>query len=222
MAEAAEKDSGKEKKKGSKLPMIVGMVVMLAAGGFFGMKMKGGGKHVKPEVKLSKEKPVDLKEFLVNLKDRNVLCRAEISLGLAEGVDAKGMEDQTPVIRDAVNMVLQSESIADVSTPQGMKLLKIKLAAAINEAYDQVEGKKDPAASDDATDDSSKDGSKDGSKDAKSDAKGDAKAGGAGGNSAAKADASTAKGGIVMPKHADWDSDTGPVLKIYFDSFATE
>ena len=185
-----------EKKKGGKLPLIIIVVVVLAGGGFFGMKMKNGGKAKKPEVKLSKAKPVDLKEFLVNLKDHSVYCRAEISLGLADGVDSKGLEDQTPVIRDAVNTVLQSESLAEVSTIDGIGTLKRKLAAAINKSLDEVDGKTDPASSQDSPNTT--------------------------GGSTGSTQISKLKKASGVFKHPDWDSDTGPVLKIYFDSFATQ
>ncbi len=187
------------KKKGGKLPVIVIAVVLLAAGGFFGLKMKNGGKGKKPEVKLSKAKPMDLKEFLVNLQDHNVYCRTEISLGLAEGVDEASLKDQTPVIRDAVNGVLESETLQQVSTVAGLKLLKQRLARHINKALDEVMDKKDPAADTAASKDAP---------DAKS-AKADSKQKGQSSQDAA-------------PTHPDWDSQTGPVLKIYFDSFATQ
>lgn len=189
------------KKKGGKLPIIVVAVVVLAGGGFFGLKMKNGGKGKKPEVKLSKEKPLDLKEFLVNLKDHTVYCRTEISLGLAEGVDSKGLEDQTPVIRDAVNTVLQNESLQDVSTVQGLAALKQKLAAQINLELNEVTGKKD-------ADSASKDDFSDDSKDST--------------DSKAKKDSTSAAAATSTKDHPDWDSQTGPVLKIYLDSFATQ
>lgn len=190
------------KKKGGKLPVIIVAVVVLAGGGFFGLKMKNGGKGKKPEVKLSKEKPLDLKEFLVNLKDHSVYCRTELSLGLAEGVDSKSLEDQTPVIRDAVNTVLQNESLQDVSTVQGLAVLKQKLAAQINLELNEVTGKKD------ADSDKSADASGNSKADSKTDPKG------------AKGDASTPTD--TAPIHPDWDSQTGPVLKVYIDSFATQ
>ncbi len=204
MSEAAQEPteaSADAPKKKSKLPMIIALVLILGGGGFFVMKMRGGAAK-KPEIKLSKEKGVELKEFLVNLKDKGVYCRTEISLGLAEGVDAKGVEDHEAAIRDAINLRLTSKSLSEVDSAEGLVTLKREIAADLNKVLEE----KKPADAD--ADKSDEEDAK------KDDAKKDAKAGDK------KETAKDVK--PAPPVHPDWDSDTGPVLKIYFSSFATQ
>jgi flagellar FliL protein len=196
-------------KKKSKLPLIMGLVLILGGGGFFMMKMKGGAK--KPEIKLSKEKAVELKEFLVNLQDKGVYCRTEISLGLAEGVDAKGVEDHEAAIRDAINLRITSKTLAQVDNVAGMIELKHEIATDLNKILEEKKPDADKAADDKKADEDTK---ADGKSDDKSSDNADAKA-----NEKKKADA---KKEPEPPKHPDWDSETGPVLKVYFSSFATQ
>lgn len=174
-------EAGAKSKKGGKMPLIVVLVAVVGAGGFFGMKMKSGPAK-KPEVKLSAEPAVDFKEFLVNLKDRGVYCRAEISLGTAEGADAKAIADHTAAIRDVINLRLASKTLDQVSTLAGLKLLKREIAFDANTALLGFDPK--------------------------------------------GADALKALKNPDDPKtkfdKSDWDSDTGPVLEVYFDSFVTQ
>jgi flagellar basal body-associated protein FliL len=191
MSEEA-KPEGK-KKGGSKLPVVLVLGLMLGAGGFFGMKMRGGdAKPKKPEVKLGKEKPAELKEFLVNLADRGVFCRTEIALGTAEGADPKLIEDHEGPVRDAINLCLKSKTLAQVSTVEGLKKLKREIAADVNEALAPFDANAEKGDKGDKAD--------------KSDSK----------KTEAKKEADS------KPEHPDWDSDTGPVLKVYFSSFATQ
>jgi flagellar basal body-associated protein FliL len=182
-----------KKKGGSKLPVVLVLGLMLAAGGFFGMKMRGGdAKPKKPEVKLGKEKAAELKEFLVNLAGNTGYCRVELSLATAEGSDPKLIEDHEAQVRDAINLCLKSKSLAQVGSVEGLKKLKREIAAAVNDSLNTS----DPAKSED--------------KSGKSDEK--------------KADEkkSEEKKADEKPEHPDWDSDTGPVLKVFFSSFATQ
>jgi flagellar basal body-associated protein FliL len=170
----------------SKFPIIVILLLVLGGGGFFTMKLRGGPAK-KPEIKLSSEKPVELKEFLVNLHDRGVYCRTELALGVAEGVDPKSLDDHMSLIRDAVNLRLTSESLANVRTPAGLEKLKRQLASDINADLNALDPKKAQSA-------------------------------GASTDKAKTTDPDKA----APPEHPDWDSDTGPVLKVYFNSFATQ
>ena len=185
------------KKKKSKLPIILVLVLVLGGGGFFAMKMRGGSK-AKPEIKLGKEKPAELKEFLVNLRDQGVYCRTEIALGLAEGAKATAIEEHEAAVRDAINLRITSKSLSDVNTVEGMKQLKRDIAADLNKILAEP---KDEKKSDDANADGPDDTSP-----VKKDAK----------------DTKAEPDKAAEPVHPDWDSDTGPVLKVYFNSFATQ
>jgi flagellar basal body-associated protein FliL len=182
------------KKKKSKLPIILILVLVLGGGGFFAMKMRGGTK-AKPEIKLSKEKPAELKEFLINLRDPDVYCRTEIALGLAEGVKPTIIDEHEAAVRDAINLEITSKKLAEVNSPAGMMQLKRDIAADLN----KILAEPDDKSADDA--DTSGD-TPPASKEPKD----------------AKADASKP----AAPVHPEWDSDTGPVLKVYFNAFATQ
>lgn len=192
-------------KKKSKLPIILVLVLVLGGGGFFAMKMRGGKPKV--EIKLGKEKPAELKEFLVNLRDQGVYCRAEIAIGLAEGAKATIVEEHEAAVRDAINMRISSKRLAEVNTIEGLRQLKRDIAADLNKILAEPKEEKKPA--EDANAD-----------DAKADDTADKKDGKTAPKKAEpKADEPEAP---AAPKHPDWDSDTGPVLKIYFSSFATQ
>ena len=185
------------KKKKSKLPIILVLVLVLGGGGFFAMKMRGGGK-AKPEIKLSKEKPAELKEFLVNLRDQGVYCRTEIAFGLAEGAKPTVIDDHEAAVRDAINLRITSKKLSDVNTVEGLMQLKRDIATDVNKILaEPTEEQKPDDANADGTDDATP---------PKKDAK----------DPKAESDKPTA------PVHPDWDSDTGPVLKVYFNSFATQ
>ncbi|HLK16978.1 MAG TPA: flagellar basal body-associated FliL family protein [Fimbriimonadaceae bacterium] len=179
-------------KKKSKLPIILILVLVLGGGGFFATKLRGG--KPKPEIRLSKEKPAELKEFLINLKTKDVYCRTEVAIGLAEGTNPKLIEEHEAAVRDAINMCLMSKELTDVNTFDGIAKLKREMAADLNKVLAEP---KDDKKGDDSAD------AADASADPKTDPKAD-----------------PAK--PAPPQHPEWDSDTGPVLKIYFSSFATQ
>lgn len=167
-------------KKKSKLPIILILVLLLGGGGFFVMKVKGGKK---PEIKLGSDKAVELKEFLVNLRDPGVYCRTEIGLVTAEGTDPKLIEDHMSAVRDAINLRLSSKTLHQLQGTAQLKVLKREIAKDVNAAL-AVDGNAPGAAKSD--------------------------------------DPKPADSKPTPPLHPDWDSDTGPVLKVYFDSFATQ
>jgi len=198
------------KKKGGKLPMIVIMAVVLGAGGFFGMKMRAPKDVKKPEIKLGKVVP--LEEFLVNLSDGSTYLRTTISLHMKDGLEmeAGGKEGgegkgggggEMDIIRDAVIGVLTSQSPEGVRSLAGKKKLRAQIAEAVNKQLEEIEAQK-----------------KDGKKEGDSSGGGDKKEeGGKDGKEAAK-DGSKEE----SKAHPDWDSQEGPVLKVYFTSFATQ
>jgi flagellar basal body-associated protein FliL len=185
-----------KKKKGGKLPLIIGIVALAGGGGFFAAKGAGGSKPAEKKVELGEIAP--LGEFLVNLSDGRTFLRAEISVHVAKGEHLDphaaggggghgGGEAAPPApIRDAVIEVLTSQSLASVSSVAGKARLKKQLAAAINEAAHALH----PAEP-----------GKEKGKDEKHDEE--------------KADKKESG-------HKDWDAADGPVLKVYFTSFATQ
>jgi flagellar basal body-associated protein FliL len=73
-------EAAEGKKKKGKLPMIIAVVAVLGGGGFFAMKGKGEPKE-EPEISLGEVVPVG--EFLVNSRG-GAFIKAEISLHLAK------------------------------------------------------------------------------------------------------------------------------------------
>ncbi|MCO5297974.1 MAG: flagellar basal body-associated FliL family protein [Fimbriimonadaceae bacterium] len=191
-----------KKKKGGKLPIVIALVAVLAGGGFFMMKAKGG-KHEPPPLKLGAIEP--LKEFLVNLKEGNVYLRTEIALHFKEGFKKEELDKSLPAVEDAIVTLLGARSSTEIRTLDGKAKLKRDLAEAINKVLEAAEKAAHPeeAAEEEPA---AKDGEKQTSD------KKDPKAG------------KEAKHDEEPPKdlHPDWDSQTGPVLKLYFTSFATQ
>ena len=186
MAEAP-KEGGKKK---GKMPMIIGLVLMLVAGGFFGMKLGGGGKKAEPKIELGEVVP--LGEFLVNLSDGRTFLKTDVSVQISKtghldeskGGGEHGAKAEAPAaVRDAVVAVLSSKSLDQVSSPEGKLALKKAIAKAINavapheaEGGDKADKKHKKKAEDEEEE-------------------------------------------VVDPT---WDSQTGPVLKVYFTTFATQ
>lgn len=127
------------KKKG-KMPMILAIVVMVAAGGFFGSKVGGSKEKVEPKIELGEIVPMG--EFLVNLKDGHTFLKADISVQVGKdmhleekgGGGHEGKAEPPAPVRDAIISVLTSKSLEDISTPEGKAKLKKEIAKAINAA----------------------------------------------------------------------------------------
>lgn len=121
-----------EKKKGGKLPIIAALVLVLGAGGYFGMKGSGGSAAAEeePEIKMGDSAPIG--EFLVNLADGRTYLRAAVALHFDATFDAKHLDSDMPVIQDAILMVLSSKSLEDVRSLDGKQKLKWEIAAKVN------------------------------------------------------------------------------------------
>ncbi|MFN3684638.1 MAG: flagellar basal body-associated protein FliL [Fimbriimonadaceae bacterium] len=180
MAEQAEAAAGK--KGGGKLPILIVLALVLGAGGFFAMKMKGGGEaKAEPEVKLGKIEELD--EFLVNLSGGTSYLRARIALHLAEGTKEEEVKGNLPAIRDAIILTLTNKTLREVETLDGKRKLKREIAAKVNGlleglSHDESKKKKRKKSKEDEEE--------------------------------------------TEPEHPDWDSDEGPVLKVYLTDFATQ
>jgi flagellar basal body-associated protein FliL len=122
-------------KKKSKLPIILVLALVLGGGGFYGTQMKGKGKEKEEEqlVKLGKE-TIDLGEFLTNLADDRTYVRTEISIRGDEKFAAKDVEANKAAIETAVTGTLRSLTIEDLRNDRTLRVLRRRLAKAINSA----------------------------------------------------------------------------------------
>ncbi len=192
MSDKAEKGEGK--KKGGKLPIILVLVLVLGGGGFF--MSKKGKKEEEPAVKLAKvDQLVDLKEeFLINLAGGQSYLRCKVQLHPADGVAKADLEKAAPVIIDSIYSRLRRTTIRTVNHPDGVRLLKRQLAADINYKLNSVlPGKEEPKKK--------KKGKKD------------------------EDEGPPQITQLPDPEELeepDWDSDEGPILKVYFTAFATQ
>ncbi|MCE9558055.1 MAG: flagellar basal body-associated FliL family protein [Armatimonadetes bacterium] len=132
------------------------------------------------------------KEFLVNLREQDSYLRTEIAVQLKEKVDPKAFEKVLPAIQNAFVMRLGGLSKADVVTMEDRTRLKRILARDANEVLKLVMPAKEEV------EETKKEKEK-----------------------REEHEAEMAKPGY-KPEFPEFDSDTGPILKIYFTSFATQ
>lgn len=199
--EAAREQAAPAKGKKGKLPLILMLAVVLGGGGFFMMKGKGG-KAAKPEVKLGKIAKIE-EEFLIPLMGQGNYLRTNISFHFKEGFDDHAFVDQIDAVRDAINMKLKSKYLKELESLDDIRALKKELAKEVNELLHHDDHGAEGADAAKPADEGK--GHGDGHEAEKSKAKGKAKP------EAPK-----------EPKHPDWDSQEGPVLKVYFTTFATQ
>ncbi|MCX7799455.1 MAG: flagellar basal body-associated FliL family protein [Fimbriimonadales bacterium] len=184
MAEEAKAAGGK--KGGGKLPILIVLALVLGAGGFFAMKMKGGGeKASEPELKLGKIEELD--EFLVNLAGGGSYLRARIALHLAEGAKEEQIKGNLPAIRDAIILTLTNKTLREVESLDGKRRLKREIAAKVNGLLEGLSEEEKPSK-----------------------------------KKRKKSADEEADAAQEEPENPDWDSDTGPVLKVYLTDFATQ
>jgi flagellar basal body-associated protein FliL len=115
------------KKKG-KLPVILVLLLVLGGGGFFMMKGKSGPK--KGEIKAGEAAPID-KEFLVNLSGGSSYLRSEMALQIRDGFAKESLDAEMPAIRDAINQILRSKTLSQVSAAQTDDLRR-EICSAVN------------------------------------------------------------------------------------------
>jgi flagellar basal body-associated protein FliL len=194
------------KKKGGKMPIIVAVVLLLAGGGYF---MKAKSAKPKPKVEAPKlGEVVDVKELLVNLAANSGYLKTEISLQLAKDAKKEELEKNKAAIADALNLRLKSKRLSDIQTIDQLHELKREIASDLNKILNR---EKDEKAAEEAE-------KKKGASEDEGDAKDEAKA--ADSKTDPKTDEEPAVAKPKVPE--DFDSDTGPVLKVYFTSFATQ
>jgi flagellar basal body-associated protein FliL len=192
--EQAQQPGTEAKPKKGKLKVIIIIAVVLAAGGFFSMKMKGGaGKKPEPKLGAMADLP---KEFLVPLRGEGSYLRTDLALHFIEGYDVAHVEKDMPAIRDAIIRVLMSKSKRDLESLDDIRQLKKLIAAEVNKELAHEEEHPKEAEHE---------------KGEKSD-----------GKPAAEKPKEHGKDVPEKPKHPEWDSEEGPVLKVYFTTFATQ
>ncbi len=202
MSEAKGGDE-KGKKKGGKMPMILALVLVLGGGGFFMMKGKGDKHKPEPKVELA-AKETELEEFLTNMADGTTYVRTKMAVRLIKEFNGKPYEEAAFTssiggVRDAINGVLRTTNPADIRTAEGLKKLKRTLAAAMNKILSEE------AATDEESDKDKKKKKKKKSEESSESKK-------------SKDEEDTSD----EPEHPEWDSDTGPVLQVFFTNIATQ
>lgn len=182
MAEEAKEAPAKKK---GKLPLILILALVLGGGGFFGMKMRGGGSE-KPKGPELAATIVVLPEIVADMSD-GAYVRTEVGVQLDKAFDPKKFEAAMPLVRQAANDTLRFKTRRDVRTLEGMRRLRREVAAAMNKALAAGEDEhgKDEKGKED------KEGKK-----------------------------SEKEKPAAIPE--GWDSAEGPVLRIVFQSFATQ
>lgn len=216
MSEAPATEGGK--KKGGKLPLIIAVVAVLAGGGYFMMGSKKKEPVKEPEPELG-EVVAMVPEFVVNLRERQYFLRAEINLQLDKnsklhlggdggGHGGGGPSAEMTALRDAVQQRLSSISVEDIRRPDFQERLRRLIAADANAVLHLVAHHEEEAPA------------KDEKKDKKSKKKKEEE------ESAEEHHESYTFANIPMNHeemdYPEWDSDEGPVLKVYITSFATQ
>jgi flagellar basal body-associated protein FliL len=196
------------KKKKGKLPIIIAAVVVLGGGGFF---MTKGKKKPVEEPALKAAKITELVEFkddfLVNLADGNTYLRMKIALLPKDGVKKADLEKAIPIISDVVYQRMRTISIGTLRKPEALPWLRRQLASDINFSIGQLGILAKP-----------------GEEEHKSEEKGKGKGKKKDKHEEAPTSAPTI---LKMPtpdelEYPELDSDEGPVVKVLFQSFATQ
>ncbi len=135
----AEETTSDAPKKGSKMKMIVLVVVAVA---MLGTGVVVGKVMLAPKGKQAKaadEKPdigakVPLEEFLTNLSGgTDHYVKTQMALGVKKGMTEKQLEEEFPAIRDVIVTALQTRSLKDLSTETGRTALKDEIREKLNE-----------------------------------------------------------------------------------------
>lgn len=179
-------------KKKGKMPLIMIVALVIGGGGY--MKMAGGKKKKEePKIELGAVVPLP-KEILVNLREQDSYLRVEMSLHLLKGVDAKKFEEYFPSVQNALIMRLSGLDLKDISTPEDKAALKRVLAKDANDAI-HLAGYHAPG--EEPEEESEKDKKK-------------------------KKKHAEEEEESTEIEYPEFESDSGPILKIYFTSFASQ
>lgn len=141
-AAAAPAEGADAPKKGSKLPLIVGVVVLVLGGGGGFAWWKGllpGGRKAEAKAEAKEEKPpvgaiVPLDPFIANLADEDGKRYLKATLQL-EFFEAKEPEDfKLPQVRDLLLTLFSSKVFGEIRTPEGKAVLREEIINRLNRA----------------------------------------------------------------------------------------
>lgn len=167
-------------------------LIVVIAGGGFFGMQKMNGGKTEEKPKIELGEIVTTKEFLCNLSDPSTYVRTELAFQMAKGYDAKHFTDIEPAVRDTVNIILGSKSQAEISSAAGKDSLKKEIAAAVNEILLAGHEEEDKKDEHPAEE----------------------------GEPKPEEPAVENHEPVEIPK--GWDSGEGPVLRVFFTSFATQ
>lgn len=168
------------------------IVAVMLFGGGFFGMKMRGGEKKEPEIKLGKI--VEFEEKLYNLSDMQTYLRMTVALHLKDGYDEKKFSEVIAPVEDAMNLVVRAKSPSQVQTIAGLQNLKVELAEKINEVLASLESEKPNHKNPDEDEEAEE---------------------------ADEAETEKKPKAPKKPKN-DWQSQTGPVLKVYFRSFAVQ
>lgn len=147
-------------KSGNKLILMVGLGLLLAAGGAGGAWLALGGKDKGHEAKVEEKKPAKkplfttLEPFTVNLQDPRGERFAQIGVTLQfEDPEVEvTLKDRLPAVRNAILLLISSKQIDDLLSTQGKQHLaqqiRVQAARAMGVAVaDAIAAAPAPAAS---------------------------------------------------------------------------
>jgi len=113
------------------MPLIAVVLLVLAGGGYFMMKGKGG-KEAPKAVEMG-HYPLILPEIIADMSD-GTFVKAEIAVYMEKSVDTKHFESGIMVVREAANDVLRSKTRNEVRSVEGMLKLRREVAKAMNKS----------------------------------------------------------------------------------------
>jgi flagellar FliL protein len=135
------------RKKKSRLPMIIGLVVVLLAlgGGGFAYKTmhaKAAAKNAKPAPKAELYLPLD-PPFVVNFRDDDSLRYLQVGVTLmSHDADAlAAAKSADPVIRDALVSLFSSQEYSIISNTAGRDKLQAQALAAVRKVVQERLGR---------------------------------------------------------------------------------
>lgn len=210
MSDAPAAEGGK--KKGGKMPIVLVLAAVLGAGGYFGMQSRAPKEEKsEPEPELGAIVPLD-PEFIVNLREREFFLRASIAIQLDKhaktklgaGGDASkgGPAPEMIALRDAVQERLASLSVQDLRRQDFYERLRRLLAYDANKVLKQFDKEEDSGKKRRRRDDE-----EDEEKEKKHD------------KPLSMATVTVDPSKFDYP---EFDSEEGPVLKVYITGFATQ
>lgn len=201
------------KKKGGKMPLIIAVLVVLGGGGYFMMGKKDSGPKKEPEPELGSVMALGEKEIIVNLAEREYFLRTSISVQLdkyahfghgggGDGHGGKGGPNPDELLLRQIAMTrLKTLSLSDLNKPGFDEKLRYLLAQDFNHVIHT-----EHEAAEDAK--STKKKKKDEEEEHHEE------------HSVPKA-GDIDKVDLSDKENKTWDSDEGPILKVYFTEFAT-